>query len=105
MKGLRKQENQKFNNFFDLVQQEAAKKDKVFFCDCGQGNVVENDFIECEDMCGWLIPQEKADEFEKLFLEDSDDQHNFDNLYCYVDFSIEPNGNVIITFDDTPSDD
>lgn len=103
MQGLRKQENQKFNNFFGLVQQEATKKGRIFFCDCGQGKVFENNNFECEDLCGWLIPQEKADEFEKLFLNDSDDQHDFDDLYCYVDFSVRPNGEILISIDDTPS--
>lgn len=104
MKGLRGQENQKFNNFFALVQEEAAKKGKVFFCDCGQGKLFENDTFECEDLCGWLIPQEKADEFEKLFLKDSDTQHEFDDLYCYIDFSVKANGEISIIIDDTPSD-
>lgn len=103
MQGLRKQESEKFNNFFELVQHEAAKKGNVFFCDCGQGNVFENNTFECEDLCGWLIPQEKANDFEKLFLKDSDDQHIFDDLYCYVDFSVESNGGVLIRIDDTPS--
>ena len=103
MQGLRKQENQKFNKFFELVQREACKKGKVFFCDCGQGDVFENDTIECEDLCGWLIPQEKVNEFEKLFLKDSDDQHKFDDFYCSVDFSIEANGEILIVIDDTPS--
>ena len=105
MKGLRKQENQKFNNFIELIQQEAEKKGKVFFCDCGQGNVFENEIIECEDLCGWLIPQENVDEFEKLFLEDSEDQHKFDDFYCYIDFSVKANGEISIIIDDTPSDD
>lgn len=104
MKGLRLQENQRFNNFFALVQDEAAKKGKVFFCDCGLGRLFENDNIECEDLCGWLIPKEKADNFEKLFLENSDEQHKFDDFYCYIDFSVIENGKISVIIDDTPSD-
>ena len=40
MLGLRTQENNKFINFFKLVQDEASKANKVFFLDFG----------ECEDI-------------------------------------------------------
>ena len=45
MQGLRTQENQKFKKFFEQVQNEAAKRNSIFFLDCGQGNIFENDFI------------------------------------------------------------
>lgn len=103
MRGLRKQENKKFENFFKLVQDEAAKNNSVFFLDCGQGYVFENDLFECEDMCGWLMPEAKADEFTPIFMTDSDNQHEFDDFYVYVGFKV--NGDSIeIQIDDSPND-
>jgi hypothetical protein len=97
MKGLRTQENNKFLKFFKLVQEEASKFDSVFFLDCGQGNVFSNNQIECEGLFGWLIPKEKVKEFEPFFLDNSEQQHAFDNFYTSVDFSIEGDTtNVII---------
>lgn len=65
MRGLKTQEGKKFERFFDLVQQAAAKKDAVFFLECGEGNDFATDKLEGEDLRGWLIPNEQADRFEK----------------------------------------
>ncbi len=89
MIGLRTQEDNNFITFFQLVQKEAAKMDSTFFLDCGLGKIFKNAQIECEDMCGWLIPMEHTKEFEKIFLNNSEDVHNFDDCYIRVDYSIE----------------
>lgn len=103
MRGLRKQENEKFESFFKLVQDEAAKRSSVFFLDCGQGDIFENELLECEDMCGWLISEYMADEFMPLFMSDSDKQHNFDDFYVYIGFQIKGSG-IEIEIDDSPND-
>ena len=95
MRGLRTQESDKFKQFFSLIQKEADKKDSVFFSDCGQGDVFENDQFECEDLCGWLIPKEQVEDFEPLFKKDDKRQHNFDDFYVSVDFKVD-DGNVQI---------
>lgn len=100
MKGLRTQENDKFVKFFELVQEEAAKLDSVFFLDCGQGKLFENSQMECEDLCGWLIPNEKVKEFESLFENNSEQQQDFDVFYTSVDFNIEGD-TVKVIIDDT----
>ena len=107
MLGLRTQENAKFIGFFKLVQEEANKQDAVFFLDCGQGKTFENNQMECEDLCGWLIPKEKVKEFEPLFVDNSDEVNKFDDFYTSVDFHIEDDTvNVIIeNFDDIIADD
>ena len=89
MIGLRTQEDSNFITFFQLVQKEAAKMDSTFFLDCGLGKIFKNAQIECEDMCGWLIPMEHKKEFEILFLNNSVDVHNFDDYYVRVDYSVE----------------
>lgn len=96
MKGLRTQENAKFNKFFELVQNEARSKNAVFFADSGEGDIFENAAFECETLLGWLIPQDKVAKFEPLFMENSTEQHNFDDFYSTVEFK-EENGKIKIT--------
>ena len=64
MLGLRGQESSKFNKFFSIVQTAAQKTGCVFFAEAGDGHLFENDDIECEDLMGWLIPEDKISEFE-----------------------------------------
>ncbi len=96
MLGLRTQENDKFVKFFALVQKEADRLGSVFFLDCGQGKIFENNEMECEDLCGWLIPKEKAKEFECLFLENSSKLYEFDDFYTNVDYCVQNSEVVVI---------
>jgi len=105
MKGLRTQENEKFIKYFEMVQNEARKRECTFFCDCGLGDVLANDSIECESMCGWLIPEQHVAEFETIFQQNLEKQHDFDAFYCSVNFSVdEKSKNINIDIDDTPDD-
>ena len=67
MRGLRKQETEKFQCFFALIQAEAEKHDAVFFADAGDGHEFETATMEGENMMGWLIPTDKVEEFEPLW--------------------------------------
>ena len=67
MQGLRTQETNKFKKFFSIVQDAAQKKGCVFFLDAGDGRDFETDTIEGEDLIGWLVPKNKALNFEKLW--------------------------------------
>lgn len=67
MRGLRTQEGNKFEKFFQLVQAEAEKQKAVFFLECGEGNDFSADDIEGEDLRGWLIPRGQADAFERAW--------------------------------------
>ena len=64
MLGLRTQESSKFNKFFSFVQTAAQETGCVFFVEAGDGHFFENDDVECEDLMGWLIPEDKISEFE-----------------------------------------
>ena len=70
MLGLKTQESDKFYKFWELVQEKPSEQDKVFFADCGEGNILETSDLECEDMRGWLIPKEKSKEFETEWQQD-----------------------------------
>lgn len=67
MRELRTQESKKFENFFELVRQEASKEHSIFFVDCGEGHEFFADDMEGEDLSGWLIPEASADTFQKAF--------------------------------------
>lgn len=67
MKGLRTQENEKFQRFFALIQAEADKCGAMFYADAGDGHNLTTSKLECEDMMGWLIPHAKVAQFEPLW--------------------------------------
>ena len=68
MRGLRYPESEKFENFFTMVQSTMYKSNCVFFLDTGNGNEFETEFLEGENLVGWVIPMTMADEFEAKFL-------------------------------------
>ena len=96
MQGLRKQETSKFETFFSIVQDAAAKKNSIFFLDAGDGRDFETDTLEGEDLMGWLIPKEKVSAFEKEWQggDVSDDWSDF-----YVLAIWENTEKPIITFE------
>lgn len=83
MRGLKTQEGNNFLAFFRLVQAEAQKRDSVFFLECGEGNDFSGDNIEGEDLRGWLIPVERADEFEHEWL-NGDPSGNWENHIAWA---------------------
>ena len=92
MKGLRTQEGEKFNHFFALIQTEAEKQHAVFFADAGDGNPFETPTMEGEEMMGWLIPFEKAEEFTG-FWENGKVEDDWSDFYTWAVW--ERNGNEI----------
>lgn len=71
VRGLRTEEDEKFLVFFKIVQETAEKEGKVFFLNVGEGNEIKTDELEGEDLYGWLIPTELADQFEKEWMKRS----------------------------------
>lgn len=96
MKGLRTQESEKFNRFWNIVQEKAEKQGMIFFADHGEGNDFETDEMEGEDFCGWLIPFEKEKEFEKDWKDSKVSDDWTDNI-VWLEWS-EENGNIKIDF-------
>lgn len=81
--GLRTKENEKFLNFWKIVQEEASKLDSVFFLDSGEGNEIETNEINAEDLSGWLIPKNQANEFDSLYKSFNNEiiSKSFDDFY------------------------
>lgn len=99
MKGLKTQEEKKFEKYFALVEEEAKKRNCVFFAYAGEGNVTETNDLECEDMMGWLIPAEKSDEFERVWKEShSDSMPGFDDFFCWAEYKFI-DGHINIHFE------
>lgn len=71
MLGLRTRENAEFLKFFEHVQKEAESLGKVFFLDFGQCDGTMFRGIEIDRLFGWLVPKDKADVFNRLFLNDN----------------------------------
>ena len=98
MVGLRTQENSKFLVFFRFVQKAAGDMGKVFFLDCGEGNQFEDEEMECEDLSGWLVDQEEADEFKKVFDMNEDIPKKWDDYGTFVSWKFV-GGQFEISFD------
>lgn len=94
MKGLRTQENNNFIKFFEIVQSEAAKLGKVFFLDCEEGHDGSVNGMEVCNLSGWLIPAEKANEFELAWKKGGEDD-NWIDFFEFVSWKDE-NGLKII---------
>jgi len=102
MQGLRKQEDAEFEAFMEIVQEYAKRKDCVFFVDSGEGNEIQMNGIDGEDLSGWLIPIADADEFEQIFKQNTgfdDIPEKYTDSFRYAKWQ-KKNGNIIINFTD-----
>ena len=94
MRGSKTQEGEKFIAFFRMAQEEARKRHSVFFLECGEGNDFSADSIEGEDLRGWLIPENQADQFERIWLNGVPDE-GWENNIVWALWSGKPENSVI----------
>lgn len=94
MVGLRTWEGEKFERFFALVQNEALKQGSVFFLDAGEGHIFENENMEYSDLRGWLIPVEKAEEFNKEYMKKQGDPEGWYDYFCWEEWENEENPRI-----------
>ena len=86
-------EDIQFVKFFNLVQEKASKQGKVFFLDCGEGNIKEIDGMLAMDLSGWLVDLKDAHEFETFWLTGSDNiPDRFTENECAEEWSKDENG-------------
>lgn len=100
MRGLRMPENDKFLRYWKQVQ-EAAKTDGfVFFLESGEGRDFCRDDIEGEDLGGWMVPIEYADEFEPLWQNDAHKDYEATLPYAKYAFAEweEIDGEINVSF-------
>lgn len=92
--------DKRFQRFFSIVQDAAKELGCVFFCWAGEGNELETDTMDGEDLSGWLVPKELSDEFEAQWedgLESIDDK--FDKFDVFARWTADESGNVSIRFE------
>ena len=85
LRGLRTNENPKFRKYFDMVQKKAEAVHCVYFLDCGQGREIITEELDCEDISGWLVPTDKADECEKDYMNFAD-MDKWDDWYTWAEW-------------------
>lgn len=96
---------EKFNKYFELIQQEAAKQDKRFFMDTGEGREHITDEMEMEDISGWLVPVELKEEFADYWMLEGNPHNNLPDkwdipFYRFALWSIDDMGKVQVEFKD-----
>ncbi len=97
MQGLRTKENNKFLKFFSIVQEKAKEQNSVFFMDFGQCDDIDFKDMELDTLFGWLIPNDKVDNFERVYLTSKvDDRWN--DFCVWVTPNIE-NDHISVTFE------
>lgn len=69
--------------FFSLVQNCASARHCVFFLECGDGRDFSGEEMEGEDLQGYLIPKEKADDFEREWLSDQIGER-WEDCFCFA---------------------
>ena len=97
MLGLRTQEKNEFIKFFESVQDEANKLNKVFFLDFGQCEDIPFNGMEVDSLYGWLIPKEEVETFNKEFI-DKINLSKWDE-YCVWAIPSIANGKLNIVFE------
>jgi len=88
MLGLRKLDEIKIENYFELVQLEANKKRKIFFEDCFEGNEQEFENITAVEIRGFLINEKDME----LFMPEWEIDKVTDPWYecmCWAEWSLD----------------
>ena len=100
MLGLRTQENETFEKFVSLIEDDAKKNNCVFFVDTQESVetlVGEDNPIECMELSGWLIPNDKVEEFRADY-ESFKDLEKWDEYVAWVTWS-ETNGKIDVNIE------
>ena len=74
--------NEKFAKYFAIVDQKARDRNYIFFISEADGREFYGDDIEGDDLWGWLIPNDRADEFEKLWAADKENDDWIEFFVC-----------------------
>ncbi len=100
MQGLRKQENPEFAKYWEIVQSKANDLQSIYFLDAGEGREYFGDGIEAEDVSGWLIPKNKADEFKLLWDNRSDKlfDDEWDEFYVFAEWQVGKDNSLSVEF-------
>jgi len=91
--------DQREDNFWEIVQQEAKKRGCVFFIESVSGKDFEFGDFQCDEIFGWLIPQSMENEFKPLWEKDeADEAQEWDPFFVLEKWKIEGDS-VLIDFE------
>ena len=82
-----KKQEEKFERFWSLVQERAGKEESRFFMDCGEGREFETDEMSGEDISGWLIPRDQADDFDKEWRKKDPNLDAWTDYICIAEWT------------------
>lgn len=77
----KQEKEQKFNRFWEVVQNTAFQQGKKFFMECGEGREFFLEDMEGEDLRGWLIPLELSEVFEPEWMQNDISDKWIDNIF------------------------
>ena len=101
MRGLRTQrdnDDKEFCRFFEIVQQAASDKGCVFFLDTAEGRMGEIGDVVCEELSGWLVPNDITVAFTPLWEQWLDVNKDFSDFFVFAKWS-NHGGNIQIEFE------
>lgn len=89
IRGLRTQEPSDFVKFFERVQERAIQDGNVFFLDTAQGNDLSWEDMDVTDLSGWLLPSDRASEFEIDFVKHNEwKDGKWNDFYTWLEWDI-----------------
>lgn len=100
MLGLRTQgdiNDKEFCRFFDIVQQAASDSGCVFFLDTAEGRMGAVGDVDCEELSGWLVPNEAVGRFVPVWESWGDVDGEFHDFFRFAEWDNDE-GVVRITF-------
>ena len=74
----------KFDIFFEKVQNAAKVAQGKFFVQSAEGRDFETEEMEGEDLFGWLIPNESVPEFQKEWMSQKGISDQWDDFMTFV---------------------
>lgn len=99
MRGLKTRESERFNRFFQIIQDAAARQHAVFFAFAGDGRDLDLPDLEGEDMMGWLVPNGNIREFEAEWKTSNTEENleRWHEFFCFATWELV-DGMVMIHF-------
>jgi hypothetical protein len=74
----------KFDIFFEKVQNTAKTMESKFFVQSSEGRDFETEEMEGEDLFGWLIPNELIPEFQKEWMSQKGISDKWDDFMTFA---------------------
>ena len=99
VRGLISSNDAEFISFFRFVQGEAEKLGTAFFADVADPRETWVDGMHAEDMFGWLVPLDVADDFENTWRDQASfARHQWSKFFVVERWDVGTSGNLSVSF-------